>query len=90
MPEQNIESTNLSLPAGWRGTGGSLKAQNNFLANANEQIEIIEHGQTGDFSLIPFQQKLEKIGLYPLKPIGIEIFQVNIGKICNQHAGTAM
>ena len=62
----------------------SLKAQNSFLADAHEQIEIIEHGQTGDFALIPFQQKLEQSGLYPLKPTQIEIFQVNIGKMCNQ------
>lgn len=62
----------------------SLKAQNNILADAHEQIEIIEHGQTGDFSLVPFQQKLEQTNLFPLKPFQIEIFQVNIGKMCNQ------
>lgn len=62
----------------------SLKAQKNILADALEQLEIIEHGQTGDFALIPFQQRLEQSGLYPLKPIQIEILQVNIGKMCNQ------
>jgi radical SAM/Cys-rich protein len=62
----------------------SLKAQHNMLANAHEQIGIIEHGQTGDFALVPFQQKLQQSDLYPLKPVNIEIFQVNIGKMCNQ------
>ncbi|MDQ2721205.1 MAG: arsenosugar biosynthesis radical SAM protein ArsS [Bacteroidota bacterium] len=62
----------------------SLKAQNNILADSHEQIEILEHGQKGDFELIPFQQKLEKTNLFPLKPVQIEIFQVNIGKMCNQ------
>ena len=62
----------------------SLKAQNNILADAHEQVEIIEHGQRGDFALIPFQQKLEETGLFPLKPLQLEIFQVNIGKMCNQ------
>ena len=62
----------------------SLKAQHSILADANEQIEILEHRQSEDFSLVPFQQKLETIGLYPLKPGGIDIFQVNIGKMCNQ------
>lgn len=62
----------------------SLKAQHNILANADKQIEIIEHGQGGDFSLVPFQQKLEQSNLYPLKPTQVEIFQVNIGKMCNQ------
>lgn len=62
----------------------SLKAQHRTLADAHEQIEIIEHGQTGDFALVPFQQNLEQSGLYPLKPTQVEIFQVNIGKMCNQ------
>jgi radical SAM/Cys-rich protein len=62
----------------------SLKAQNNVLADAQEQVEIIEHGLEGDFALIPFQQKLEETGLFPLKPLQLEIFQVNIGKMCNQ------
>jgi radical SAM/Cys-rich protein len=62
----------------------SLKAQHNILADSREQIEILEHGQTDDFALLPFQQKLQQAGLYPLKPAGVEIFQVNIGKMCNQ------
>ena len=64
----------------------SLKAQGNILANTHEQLEILEHGANHDdaFNLIPFQQKLEGIGLYPLKPIALEIFQINIGKMCNQ------
>lgn len=62
----------------------TLKAQNSFLADACEQIEIIEHGQRHEFVLVPFQEKLEQAGLYPLLPTNIEIFQVNIGKMCNQ------
>ncbi len=62
----------------------SLKAQHSILSNSSEQIEILEHGITGDFALVPFQQKLEESGLYPLKPTGVQIFQVNVGKMCNQ------
>ncbi len=62
----------------------SLKEQNSILADAHEQVQILEHGQTGNFSLIPFQQRLEENNLYPLKPTQVEIFQVNIGKMCNQ------
>jgi radical SAM/Cys-rich protein len=64
----------------------SLKAQGNKLADTHEQIEILEHGRDHDdrFKLIPFQQKLEAIGLFPLHPTGIEIFQINVGKMCNQ------
>ncbi len=62
----------------------SLKAQHNILADTYEQLEILEHGVTNDFALVPFQQKLEESGSYPLKSTGIEIFQINVGKMCNQ------
>jgi radical SAM/Cys-rich protein len=31
-----------------------------------------------------FEESLEEAGLYPLHPTGIEIFQINVGKKCNQ------
>ncbi|HVG12497.1 MAG TPA: arsenosugar biosynthesis radical SAM (seleno)protein ArsS [Flavisolibacter sp.] len=36
------------------------------------------------YHLIPFQQKLEESRLFPLRATGVEIFQVNVGKMCNQ------
>ena len=62
----------------------SLQGQHHKLADIQEQLEILEHHQTGDFALVPFQEKLKDSHLYPLKPTGIEIFQVNMGKMCNQ------
>ncbi len=62
----------------------SLSATNNKLSIALEQINILEHGQSGDFSLIPFQQKLGESGIYPLQPTALEVFQINMGKMCNQ------
>jgi radical SAM/Cys-rich protein len=62
----------------------SLQHQHNQLADVQVQLDILEHGSTGDFALVPFQQKLEEGGLYPLKPTGVQIFQVNVGKMCNQ------
>jgi radical SAM/Cys-rich protein len=64
----------------------SLKASGNILADSREQVEILEHGIHHDdaFKLVPFQQQLEMIGLFPLQPTGIDIFQVNVGKMCNQ------
>ncbi len=64
----------------------SLKAQHHLLSDTHEQIEILEHGINHDdrFKLIPFQQKLEASGLFPLKPTQLEIFQINVGKMCNQ------
>lgn len=62
----------------------SLKAQHSLLADAREQIEILEHEDTDNFSLVPFQQKLETNNLYPLIATGVTVFQVNLGKMCNQ------
>ena len=61
----------------------SLHGQHHKLADVHEQLEILEHNNN-DSVLPPFQQKLKQSGLYPLKPTGIEIFQVNLGKMCNQ------
>lgn len=63
----------------------SLKAQGHYLADAQQQVDVLEHGNHGAaYRLVPFQQKMEAIGMYPLKAKGIEIFQVNVGKMCNQ------
>jgi radical SAM/Cys-rich protein len=62
----------------------SLQGQHHKLADVHEQVEILEHNQTNDFALQPFHEKLKQSGLYPLKPTGIEIFQINMGKMCNQ------
>lgn len=62
----------------------SLHGQHHRLADVYEQLEILEHAQSDEFILPPFQQKLQQSGLYPLQPTGIEIFQVNVGKMCNQ------
>ena len=64
----------------------SLKARGHILADTNQQIGILEHGIDHDdaFRLVPFQQKLEGVGLYPLLPVALQIFQVNVGKMCNQ------
>lgn len=62
----------------------SLKYQQSQLSDVQVQIDILEHGRSNDFVLIPFQQRLEESGLYPLRPTGVEIFQVNVGKMCNQ------
>ena len=62
----------------------SLKADGSILAEANYQVELLRTNNHNPFRLIPFQQRLEKAGLFPLKPTKLEILQVNIGKMCNQ------
>lgn len=60
----------------------SLNAQHHFLSDPHHQVEVLEEDHGWHLPL--FKDKLETIGIYPLKPIGIEIFQVNLGKMCNQ------
>ncbi len=64
----------------------SLKATHNKLAEAQEQIEVLEMGTHTDdlYRIIPFQQKLEEINLFPLPATQVEILQINVGKMCNQ------
>ena len=64
----------------------SLQAQHSILSNALEQLDILEHGSQHDHvsPIVPFQQKLEAANLYPLKPTAITVFQINVGKMCNQ------
>ncbi|WP_420315755.1 arsenosugar biosynthesis radical SAM (seleno)protein ArsS [Ekhidna sp.] len=60
----------------------SLKRQNHKLSSPAGQIEVLDDAESID--IITFKDKLSDIGLYPLKPTKIDIFQVNVGKMCNQ------
>ncbi len=62
---------------------GTLKRQNHQLADTTAQVSILQDDQHL-YRLIPFQQKLEESGLFPLKATKVEVFQVNVGKMCNQ------
>lgn len=58
----------------------SLKASQHQLAQPAEQLRVLNSRA----SLPLFEEKLERIGLRPLRPVEIEILQVNVGKMCNQ------
>jgi radical SAM/Cys-rich protein len=58
----------------------SLKSQGSILSESAAQVQLLEK----ENSFVPLQQKLDEMGMLPLKPIQLEIFQVNIGKMCNQ------
>lgn len=58
----------------------SMKAFGEKLANAGEQINVLSKLK----NLPSFDEKYEGIGDGPLKADDIEIFQVNLGKMCNQ------
>ncbi len=62
----------------------SLHARHHQLANQARQVEILENGIFAEGRLPSFRKKIAPLGHLPLKPSHIEIFQVNVGYMCNQ------
>ncbi len=61
----------------------SLKAEKHELSDPAVQLDVINN-HSEKLKLLPnFEEKLEEAGLHPLKPTGIEIFQINVGYMCN-------
>ena len=63
------------------GTVPTLVARGSPLASGTRQLEALAEVplREGDFD-----RHVEKAGLGPLRSTGIEIFQINVGKLCNQ------
>lgn len=59
----------------------TLKSLHHDLASTSEQLRILNHGGGGHK---PFDDALAASELFPLTSTGIEIFQINVGKLCNQ------
>jgi radical SAM/Cys-rich protein len=57
----------------------SLQASGHELSEIDKQLALLQ-----DAGLTPFQTKLKETNLFPLTPTGLEIFQINVGKMCNQ------
>lgn len=62
----------------------SLSTTGNQLADTFFQLKVLNGKERSDILLPVFSQKIGEFGYAPLRPTGIEIFQVNIGKLCNQ------
>ena len=62
----------------------SLKAVKHRLSQPELQLEILNNGSDILKNAPKFGHKLRDTGLHPLKPTGIEIFQVNVGYMCNE------
>jgi radical SAM/Cys-rich protein len=58
----------------------TLLGQQSPLASSAEQLKMLE----GVTSCPPFERQLERIDLLPLRATGITVFQINVGKLCNQ------
>ncbi|MCF8367821.1 MAG: arsenosugar biosynthesis radical SAM protein ArsS [Bacteroidales bacterium] len=59
----------------------TLKKSRHEFAVADFQVSILENRLKGS---VRFKDKMKEVGLYPLKPWAITIFQINMGKMCNQ------
>lgn len=60
--------------------GESLIARRSPLAAAGEQLRILGQGSR----VRPFEERMSEAGLDPLRATGISVFQINVGKLCNQ------
>ncbi|SDM12581.1 radical SAM/Cys-rich domain-containing protein [Daejeonella rubra] len=60
----------------------SLKVLQHPLSDSLNQLALLESER--DSSQSSFKSKLEEFGLFPLKTSAMEIFQINMGKMCNQ------
>jgi radical SAM/Cys-rich protein len=59
--------------------GKSLLAQNHELAPASAQVDFLERS-----ARVTFAEKLRQQGLLPFRVKPLDVFQVNVGKMCNQ------
>lgn len=66
------------------GLKTSLKKQAHQLSDSFIQLKVLQAPRTTGASFPAFSEKLEKAGLFPLRPTGIKILQINLGKMCNQ------
>ncbi|MEM6396187.1 MAG: arsenosugar biosynthesis radical SAM (seleno)protein ArsS [Bacteroidota bacterium] len=61
----------------------SLKSRGSDLSSSYVQLNVLSGQQVIDGGMERFADKLSAMGHKPFKPTGIEIFQLNIGKLCN-------
>src|SRR5215211_2146049 len=57
----------------------TLLRQGNPLADPANQLRVLAGGGHP-----AFEERLAEGGLFPLRATGIEVLQVNVGKLCNQ------
>jgi radical SAM/Cys-rich protein len=58
----------------------SLKSRMNPLASSAEQLRVLSTKN----GFPPFEEKMAEAKLHPLHATGIAVFQINVGKLCNQ------
>ena len=58
----------------------TLHGQHNPFASPAEQLKRLAETSTYP----PFEPQLQRAGLFPLHATGMTVFQINVGKLCNQ------
>ncbi len=64
--------------------GKSLKSRSNDLSDTFFQLKVLNGKEMIDDQFPSFSEAIGELGHRPLQATGIEIFQLNIGKLCNQ------
>lgn len=62
----------------------SLHAKKDELAGSAYQLKVLNDTARLNGNAVAFGTRLAAINLFPLKPVSIDIFQINVGKMCNQ------
>lgn len=62
----------------------SLSVRDSNLSDTFFQLQVLNGKELVDANFPNFNEKVANLGHRPLKPASIEIFQLNIGKLCNQ------
>ncbi len=64
--------------------GKSLKARGTELSDTFYQLKVLNGKELVDVKFPKFGDKIAETGHRPLKPTGVDILQINVGKMCNQ------
>lgn len=62
----------------------SLASRGSELSNTFFQLEVLNGHEVVAAALPSFRERIANLGFDPLTSAGIEIFQINVGKLCNQ------
>jgi len=62
----------------------SLHARHAALADTGYQLLVLTQAEAAGAQLPAFAHKLRESGLLPLRPTGIGVMQINVGRMCNQ------
>lgn len=62
----------------------SLHARQAPLADTGYQLAVLSQAEAAGAHFPAFAHKLHESGLLPLRPSGLAVMQINVGKMCNQ------